>query len=214
MDDTRAATDEQEATWIAAGLLDPAAPAAASRRELLVWLEAQGLTLDELVAASQAGQLSSAAGDKALRPGPRLTPLQLASLVGVDVTMVHDVRRASGFPAMADDTPGMTAEDVRMFELFEAAAGFFNRDEVLRLATVMGSSMRRIADAAGETFLRDVEAPMKERGVIDELEMAKANVIGVELARAATAVFAPMLDRKSTRLNSSHPSLSRMPSSA
>lgn len=182
----------QEAAWVAHGLLDPTSPTAGPRRELLAWLSAQGLTIDEMVAAAAAGQLRALAGDRALRPGQRLSPRQLAARVGIEVGMVHDVRRASGFPALADDEAGLTDDDVRMFELFETAAGFFNRDEVLRLATVMGSAMRRIADAAGETFLRDVEAPMKQRSPTDEVEMAKANLAGIQLARATTEVFAPM----------------------
>jgi adenylate cyclase len=183
---------EHYAAWVAANLLDPASATAASRIELLTWLVERGLTIDEMVAADRCGQLNSVAGDRALRPGSRLTPREVAERVGIDVSMVHDVRRASGFPAMHDDTAGLTNEDVRMFELFEAAAGFFARDEVLRLATVIGAAMRRIADACGETFLRDVEAPMKERAATNELDVATANLAGIELARAATAVFAPM----------------------
>jgi adenylate cyclase len=183
---------ERHAAWVAAHLLDPASATAASRVELLTWLTECGLTIDEMVEADGRGQLNSLAGDRALRPGPRLTPPELAERVGIDVSMVHDVRRAAGFPAIDDVTAGLTYEDVPMFELFEAAADFFTRDEVLRLATVMGAAMRRIADACGETFLRDVEAPMKERAPTNELAMARANLAGVELARAATAVFAPM----------------------
>lgn len=186
------AAAEHCAPWVAAGLLDPASGSAAGRVELLTWLAERGLTIEEMVDADRCGQLNSLAGDRALRPGLRLTPGELAARVGIDVSMVHDVRRAAGFPTMNDAAAGLTAEDVRMFELFEAAAGFFTRDEVLRLATVMGAAMRRIADACGETFLRDVEAPMKERSPTNELEMAKANLAGIELARAATAVFAPM----------------------
>jgi adenylate cyclase len=180
-----------EHRWIEAGLLDPSSVGADHRRDLLTWLTEQDIDIDELVDACRHGQLGSIAGDRALRPGPRLTPRELSEQVGVDLQLVHDVRRASGFPAVADDESSLSADDVQVFGVFQSAASFFSRDEVLRLATVMGSSMRRIADAAGEMFLRDVEAPMKSTGP-DELQLAQANLFAIGLARAATDVFAPM----------------------
>jgi adenylate cyclase len=183
---------ERYDAWLVAKLLDPGSAAAPNRIELLTWLTERGMTIAEMVEADRDGQLNSLAGDRALRPGPKLTPSELAETVGIDVSMVHDIRRASGFPAMKDSTAGLTSDDVDMFVLFEAAARFFTREEVLRLSTVMGAAMRRVADACGETFLRDVEAPLKERTSTSELDMAKANLAGIELARAATAVFAPM----------------------
>ncbi len=185
-------THADEPRWIECQLLDPLAQSAAERRQLLVWMTEQGISLDEMAAAHAQGQLTALAGDRALRPGVRTTPKQLALQLRVDVELIHDVRRASGFPPLGDDEPGLTDDDVRMFELFELASGFFDRDEVLRLATVMGSSIRRIADAAGEMFLRDVEGPMKAYSPVGEIEMAKANLAAIGLARAATGVFAPM----------------------
>ncbi len=181
-----------EPRWIERQLLDPRAQSAAERRQLLAWMTEQGISLDEMTNAHAQGQLTALAGDLALRPGVRMTPSQLALQLRVDLELIHDVRRASGFPPLRDDEPGLTDDDVRMFELFELASGFFDRDEVLRLATVMGSSIRRIADAAGEMFLRDVEGPMKADSPVGEIEMAKANLAAIGLARAATGVFAPM----------------------
>ena len=182
--------DEQR--WIEAGLLDPASPSADQRRELLAWMAARGVPLEGMVAAACEGQLTSLAGDGALRPGPMLTPRQLAERVGSDVERIRSIRRAAGFPALGDDEAGLTADDVLMFEAFETAAAFFTPEEVVRLVTVMGSSMRRIADAAGEMFLRDVEGPMKASAPTRELDLAQANLAAIELARAATVVFAPM----------------------
>ncbi len=145
-----------------------------------------------MVEANRRGELIALAGDGALRPGPRLTPRQLATRVGISLELVHGVRRASGFPVLGPDDAGMTEEDVQMFELFKLADAFFSSDELLRLATVIGSSLRRVADAAGEMFLRDVEAPLKASAPAPELDLAQANLQGIGLARAATGVFAPM----------------------
>lgn len=178
--------------WIDAGLLDPASPTADQRIELLSWMTDLGISVDRMVTAHRRGELIAAAGDDALRPGQRITPRALAQRVGMDVSLVQAVRRASGFPPIAEDDDGLTDDDVRMFELFEAAAAFFARDEVLHLASVMGSSMRRIADAAGEMFLRDVEGPMKASVPTREIDLARTNLAAIELARAATGVFVPM----------------------
>ncbi|MCX6519112.1 MAG: hypothetical protein NTZ21_00450 [Actinobacteria bacterium] len=182
--------DEQR--WIDAGLLDVDAANADGRRELLAWMDGRGVTIAAMVDADRQGQLNSAAGDLAIRPGPRLSPRELAARLDIDVQLVRDVRRASGLPAVGDDEPDLTDGDVTLFEIFKAASTFFSRDEVLRFSTVLGSSMRRIADAAGEMFLRDVEAPLKADGTSNELEMAKANLFAIELAQVSTGIFAPM----------------------
>ncbi|MEQ1698837.1 MAG: adenylate/guanylate cyclase domain-containing protein [Ilumatobacteraceae bacterium] len=183
---------EQIAAWIAAGLYDPAAANAADRLELLQWISAHGVSVEEMQAGCEAGQLSSVVGDLRLRPGPRYTLDEVSTLLGMDRELVGEVRRAAGFPTKDDERQGLTDDDLRMLEQFHLADAFFSREELLRLATVMGSSLRRVADAAGEMFLRDVEAPLKAHGTNIELEVAQANLAGIELARAATAVFAPM----------------------
>jgi len=185
-------TPEQIAAWTAAGLYDPAARNADDRLELLHWISAKGVTIEQMVAGCETGHLSSVVGDLRLRPGPRYTLDEVSALLGMDPNLVGEVRRAAGFPTKDDERQGLTDDDLRMLEQFHLADSFFSREELLRLATVMGSSLRRVADAAGEMFLRDVEAPLKAHGRNIELEVAQANLAGIELARAATAVFAPM----------------------
>jgi adenylate cyclase len=179
------------AAWITAGLYDPGAANADDRLELLHWMTQHGATLEQMKAACTAGQLSALVGDLSLRPGPRRSAEEVAAQIGMDVALLGEVRRAAGFPRAEDDA-GLTDDDVRMLEQFHLADAFFSREELLRLATVMGSSLRRIADAAGEMFLRDVEAPLRAQGTNVELEIAQANLAGIELAKAATGVFAPM----------------------
>lgn len=183
---------DSTAAWIGAGLYDPAAPHAPDRLELLQWIEAQGATVDQMTAAQAAGQLSSLIGDLSLRPGRLRTVIDVAAAMGMEPELMNDVRRAAGLPTVPIDEPMLADDDVRMLEIFHLADAFFSREELLRLATVMGSAMRRIADAAGEMFLRDVEAPLKVIDSHRDLDMAKANLSGIELARSATGVFAPM----------------------
>jgi adenylate cyclase len=178
-----------EPQWIEAGLLDPSSPTADERRELLAWMEARGITLDEMRAACADGQLAATAADLALRPGPRLPLAEAAAAAGLTTDLARRLRITAGF---APDTSGplVAPDEVEVFRLFGVAASFFSEDELLHFTRVVGASMRRIAEAAGEMFLRDVEAP--QRSTATELERAQASLDAIGLARSASAIFEPM----------------------
>jgi adenylate cyclase len=178
--------------WTAAGIYDPTAPDAADRLELLEWIDSHSVSIDEMVAACESGNITSIVGDRALRPGTRITMIDAATATGLSVEIVRDLNRATGMPLLADDEPFYTVDDLPMFNLFAQAAQLFSRDELVHFTRVMGSAMRRVAEAAGEMFLRDVEAPLYEDRAATPLEMATANYEGVQLARVATGVFEPM----------------------
>ncbi len=178
--------------WISHGVYDPAEPAAAQRLELLRWLIDQQVPLDEIVEAARVGQLTSVAGDRALRPGLRLTMAEVSAASGMHPAAVAAVHRASGMPTAGIDDAVYTVDDLEMFSLFKIAADFFSDAELIHFVRVLGSSLRRIAEAASEMFLRDVEAPIQEGGASAPLDVAKANLAGVQLARGATGVFDPM----------------------
>ena len=89
------------------------------------------------------------------------------------------------------DVAAFTDDDVEMFRLFGLASAFFSRDELLHFTRVMGTSMRRIAEAAAEMFLRDVEAAQHEERAT-ELQRAITNMQAIELSQEATSIFAPM----------------------
>ncbi|MEI8239851.1 MAG: adenylate/guanylate cyclase domain-containing protein, partial [Actinomycetota bacterium] len=114
-----------------------------------------------------------------------------AELSGLTEQQVRDVHRASGLPSPGE-APFFSPSEIVMFRLFGLAAEVFSRDELLHLVRVMGTSMRRVAEAASEMFLRDVEAPLKDNDAPSTVEMAKANLFGIELAHSATGVFEPM----------------------
>lgn len=179
--------------WEAAGLYDPAAPDASERLELLEWLAAHGIGTVDMLDAESRGQLNALAGDRALRPGPRLTVADVADAVGMTLDEVIAVQRATGMPPTDVDDAVYTEDDLPLFRLYADAATFFSREELIHFTRVMGTSMRRIAEAAGEMFLRDVEAPLHHpMQHASQLELAKANLAGVELARGATGVFDPL----------------------
>lgn len=183
--------DVRRVEWQAAGLLDPAKPGSAERLALLEWIAAHGISTEQMVAACAIGQLNALVGDLQLRALPTLTVGDLAALTGLPVDAVLDIRRATGFPPGPLDEPVATEREVSMFQLFAAAGTFFSRDELLHFVRVMSSSLRRIADAASEMFLRDIEAPIQEGGR-DELALARANLGGVQLVDNVTSVFEPM----------------------
>lgn len=191
-DHTHAATPDDERAWIDAGLLDPTSPTADERRELLRFLADRGIPQERLVQACADGQLNSLAGDLLLNPGDPFTLDELVRRTGVtDAGFIIAVRTASGYPPVPDGEAGYTDDDVSMFLLFQAARSFFSEDELLHFTRVMGTSIRRIAEAGSEMFLRDVEAA-QHHGHATELERALSNLRAIELSAEATSIFAPM----------------------
>jgi class 3 adenylate cyclase len=183
---------DQRDEWIARGLYDPAASDAPQRFELLEWVAAHGLTVDEMVAADAKHQLGSLVGDRSLRPGRRMTIAAIADVTGLSAEQVTELSRATGVPPLAPGEAMYTEPDIPMFELFATARQFFSDDELIHFTRVVGSSMRRIAEAAGEMFLRDVEARVWSSTDATPLEMAKASLAGVQLAHSATQLFDPL----------------------
>ncbi len=79
---------DRTSIWRGHGLYDPASSSAAERLDLLRWIEEQGATPSQMVAAREAGQLVSLGGDLRLRPGPRRTVEETAVAAGLSVELV------------------------------------------------------------------------------------------------------------------------------
>lgn len=178
--------------WIAAGLYDPLSPTAHQRFDLLTWLASLGISVDQMLAAKADSQLRALAGDIALRPGPRTSLRQIAEEIGTTVESINDVRRASGFPPNDPGAADFTAGDAEMFRSFNAASTIFSLDELLHFTRVVGTSMRRIADAASEMFLLDIEAPLVSSADSDELALARSIYDATLMTGSAVAIFEPM----------------------
>lgn len=190
---TELASDQQaRGAWAAAGLYDPDAPDASERAALLRWITDHGVTIEQMVEANAVNELGALVGDLALRPGRRLSPKEIAAATGFELDDIEALRRATGFAAPLDGDSPYREGDLELFTTFKLAATVFTQPELTYLSRVIGTSMRRIAEAAVEMFMRDVEAPIKDFGTEPSLELAKANLEANELAKAAVGVFEPV----------------------
>ena len=183
--------DEAIAAWTEAELYDPAATDAADRLALLTWLQERDITVEQMTAADANGTLTSVAGDSLLRENPRWTLHEMAGQLGTTADALDELRRASGFPPVDQRQRLFTDIDIVQFRSFIAASAFFSRNELLHLTRVIGSSLRRIADATGEMFFLDVEAPLRT-GAGSPLDLAKKHLEAMQLLHGAIEVFEPM----------------------
>lgn len=185
-------SDDARQAWQAAGLYDPDAPRADERLALLRWVAESGATIEQMVEADALNQLGSLPGDLLLRPGARRSLAEMSELLGIALDDLIASRRASGLPPVRPDEPTLTVEDERMFRAFDQARQFFSPEEVLHFTRVVGSSMRRIADAASEMFLADVEAGVPP-GTPDRLLVLGRKIVeAVQLTPSVIDVFEPL----------------------
>ena len=163
----------------ALGLYDPEAPDAADRLALLEWLADRGLSIGQIAEAGAAGRLTAVAGELALRPGPRLSMVEVAEGTDLTVEQIRQLSLTIGLPVEDVDECIYTQGDVEVFKLFSAATELFPESSLAQFVRVLGSSLARIADAAVSLFLADVETPITEAQA-GELALAHAqlNAIG------------------------------------
>jgi adenylate cyclase len=172
----------------AAGLYDPKAPNAADRLELLEWLAARGVTVEQMARAARVASLGGLAGDLALRPGERYTPAQAAELAGVPIERVRQLSLAVGLPPAMPEDPVFTDAEARLFGGFSGQAALFGEAPTLRFLRTVGSSLARIAEAAVSLFLVNVEGPMMQQGT-NERALAEANLHAIEAVGAVEVML-------------------------
>ncbi len=187
-----AASEDLTNAWTAAGLYDPSSPSASDQFELLTWISSLGITIEQMVAAHAIGQLDSLPGDLALRPGPHKSLREIASLIDTSIDSLNDIRRAGGFAPTDPDASVFTLGDVDMFRAFNDAAALFSRTELLHFSRVVGTSLRRVADAAGEMFILDVEGPLNSERADCHLALAQQTYEAIQMTQSAIVVFEPM----------------------
>lgn len=166
------------AEYEARGLYDANAPNAADRLALLNWLADQGITIEQMVEAADAGRLTAIAGDLALRPGPRLTMVEVAERTGFTTERVRQLSLTIGLPVEDPTERVYTPADVEVFKLFSVTTGLFPERSLMQFVRVFGASLGRIADAAVSLFLSDVETPITEAQA-GELALARAQLDAV-----------------------------------
>jgi adenylate cyclase len=163
------------AEYEALGIYDPNAPNAADRLALLEWLTDRGLDVEQIAEAADANRLTAIAGDLALRPGPRLTMLEVAENTGLTVEEIQQLSLTVGLPVEKVDEHIYTQGDVAVFKLFSETTGLFPERSLMQFVRVLGASLARIADAAVSLFLADVETPITEAQA-GELALARAQL--------------------------------------
>ncbi len=164
-----------EAELEARGLLDPHAPNAAGRLALLRFLEAEGVTLDEMVAAHAVGRLAAAAGDRLLRPGEACYTLaEAAERAGVSLDSAKAFRRVVGLASVDPSERQMSAADEATLRAFNVAVQLFGERPTLDFSRVLGSALARVAESAISLFLAQVEHPLLRAGAA-EVAIAQAN---------------------------------------
>jgi hypothetical protein len=141
----------------------------------LDWLTAQGVTIDQVVAAEREGALAGLVADRQLRPGPRFTARQVAARHGLPVEEVLALSLAVGLPPHDADDPFYSEDDSVTFESYETASQLFGGASAKRFVRVVGSSLARIAEAAVSMFQVNIEGPLRASGGTD-LDVARENV--------------------------------------
>jgi adenylate cyclase len=192
------------AEYEAAGLYDPGAPNAAERFELLEWLTARGVTIEQMVHAKRPGAtLTGLAADLMLNPGAHLRLAEVAARAGVTPDQVQDIRRAVGLQPTDPAEPRFADDHVQSFIAFEVGTRLFGDQATRRFGRVMGSSLARIAEAVVSMFLVNIEGPLRESHG-SELELAQANLRAIEAAQvvpaALQAIFRDHLEESIRRL--------------
>ena len=168
------------AEFEALGLYDPAAADADDRRALLEWMLARGISVDDVASVlSRRRSITAVAGDLVLRASERLTAAEVADRTGMPIEAIRRISLAVGLPVDGDE-PAFTAADVQMIELFGAGGDLFGEAALEHFLRVVGSSLARIADAAGSLFLAEVETPLAAADA-GELALAQANLEAIEM---------------------------------
>ena len=162
-----------EATFASVGLYDPDAPGAVDRLALLEYLVGLGATVDDLVAADDAGTLQRLVIDLVRRgSGPLVTAREAAERADVSIDVVERVVRAAGLPVVDPDVPLFREDDADAFALFEQGAAIFGEGPTLEFTRTIGAAMASIADSAMAVFGIGAASRFDE-GQLSELERAR-----------------------------------------
>jgi class 3 adenylate cyclase len=157
--------------FIAAGLFDPHAPDADTKRALLQLAIDAGAGIDEVRLALEEGWLHAIPVQRALIGGDeRLTVDEAAARAGMDPELAHPLWSALG---LEERGRGDCSErDLAVFAWYSHAIGIWGEAEALRLARVTGASLARLADAEVAQVRSALEAPVRESGG-DNLAVAR-----------------------------------------
>ena len=130
--------------------------ARAARLSLLEELAVDGVSLEELREAIEAGRLTLLPVERALAgTGPRYTPREVAEVSGVDLGLLQRASAALGIPYPDPDVSALTEADVEAAKRFKALRDAGLPEEgMLQVARTIGMGTARIAEANRELTIR------------------------------------------------------------
>jgi adenylate cyclase len=151
-----------EIDFAAEGLLDDLDPAGReARATLLRELSAEGVPLEELRAAVQAGRLALLPVERALAgDGRRYSAREIAEIVGIDLEQLRRFSAALGIPYTDPDELRGTEADLeaaRRMKAFRDAG--LPEEGMLQVARTIGMGTSRIAEANRELVIRTLAQP-------------------------------------------------------
>jgi class 3 adenylate cyclase len=178
---------------IASGLYDPEAADAPARLALLEYLLGLGLSIPELVQASDERRILSVAALNRLRPeGERLTLSEIAARAGVDAATAQRLWRAAGFPDVRRHERRFSARDAEMLAVFNDLAALVGTDRMMQLVRITGSATASMAEAETALLRSSIEAPL-----VDAQDY-------VEIARSYVGIVTELLPRLSAVIDTLH----------
>jgi adenylate cyclase len=138
----------------AEGLLDGLDERARQARlDLLRSLEEAGFSLEELREATRQGRLAMLPVERVLAEEPRYTQRELSELVGLDLDVLIEARRAIGAPAIGADERVLTDDDLELAQGAAALLGAgLSREQFLDITRLMSQSMARVAAGLSSIF--------------------------------------------------------------
>jgi class 3 adenylate cyclase len=157
-------TDPRVEAWTAAGLYDALVARADDRLALLQWLDEQGVTLEEMVAAHAEGRLFAVVGDRILRGGDRrLTSEECAAAAGMSRQRFLAIWRTLGFPDPGPHDRLLTAAEAATFSIVALADSVLGESGSDRLSTTISRAMRIVAEATNMAFIEADDSTMLDR---------------------------------------------------
>ena len=174
----------------AAGLVDPAAPDAAERLELLRYLSGLGADLDRLRRAAVEDDLVAVGLDLLLEDGG-LTVDELADRMDVAVDDVIDAYRLVGVEIPDRSSPVFEESELAFVELLTATVDTFPDDATREILRAISLSLASLSAAAISAFVGSVEVGLAGAG--DPLGHASVTRAAGEMGLELAAGLKPLL---------------------
>lgn len=172
--------------------IDPSDADAQLRSELATYLRESGLGVEEIARSNTLAELHRLVWSKIF--GVAGEPVSVSAATersGLTEGQLRRILGALGFANELTDDAVITEQDIDLFEAFDAMVLALGEDQLIQLARVIGSSARRVAEAAAATTRVGVETPMLQQGG-SYLEFLRSTADFVELG---LGLIGRMLDR-------------------